>query len=109
MVAVLPLSNTAISTSGDYERYFEADGQRHHHIISPGTGRSTHEVQSVTILGPNATLTDALSTSVFVMGSEAGLALINTLPELEAVIIDRYGRMQYSTGLAEQAPNPTTR
>ncbi|MEN8179417.1 MAG: FAD:protein FMN transferase [Pseudomonadota bacterium] len=109
MVAVLPLVNTAISTSGDYERYFEADGVRHHHIISPATGRSAREVQSVTIIGPDATLTDALSTSLFVMGPAAGLQLINTLPELEAVIIDRNGKMLYSSGLAKQAATPTTR
>ncbi len=107
MVAVLPLVNTAISTSGDYERYFETDGERHHHIISPETGRSVSEVQSVTIIGPNATLTDALSTSVFVMGPNAGLKLIDSLPELEAVIIDQYGKMHFSSGLAEQSPEPT--
>ena len=108
MVAVLPLSDTAISTSGDYERFFEADGVRHHHIISPATGRSAHAVQSVTIIGPNTTLTDALSTSLFVLGPIAGLKVIDRLPELEAVIIDRNGRMHFSSGLAEQASTPTT-
>jgi len=99
VVAVLPLTNTAVSTSGDYERYFEADGIRYHHIISPTTGRSATELQSVTIIGPDATSTDALSTSVFVMGPTAGLELIDRLPAFEAVLIDRHGKMRYSIGL----------
>jgi thiamine biosynthesis lipoprotein len=99
MVAVLPLSETAISTSGDYERYFEADGVRYHHIISPKTGHSARGVQSITILGPDATRTDALSTSIFVMGPEAGMALINRLSDIEAVIIDSNGTMFTSAGL----------
>jgi thiamine biosynthesis lipoprotein len=99
MAAVLPLSETAISTSGDYERYFEADGVRYHHIISPKTGHSAKGVQSVTILGPDAIRTDALSTSIFVMGTEAGMALINRLNDIEAVIIDRNGVMHTSSGL----------
>ncbi len=107
MVAVLPLSDTAISTSGDYERFFELDGVRHHHIISPDTGRSARQVQSVTVIGPNATLTDALSTSLFVLGPAAGLVLIDRLEDLEAVIIDRHGKMHTSSGLTEQAPTPT--
>lgn len=99
LAAVMPLSDTAISTSGDYERYFEADGVRYHHIISPKTGRSAGELESVTILGPNATRTDALSTSVFVLGLKNGLALIDRLDDVDAVIIDRHGEMHTSKGL----------
>jgi thiamine biosynthesis lipoprotein len=99
MAAVLPLTDTALSTSGDYERYFETDGIRYHHIISPKTGHSANKVQSVTILGPNATRTDALSTSVFVMGAKAGMAMINRLEDVEAVIIDNQGEMLISSGL----------
>jgi thiamine biosynthesis lipoprotein len=109
MAAVLPLSDCAISTSGDYERYFEADGIRYHHIISPKTGHSANSVQSVTIIGPNATRTDALSTSIFVLGGEAGMALINRLDDVEAVIIDNQGRMLNSAGLnnlSQEANNP---
>ncbi len=103
LAAVLPLSETAISTSGDYERYFEKDGVRYHHIISPKTGRSAGELRSVTILGPNATRTDALSTSVFVLGLKEGLALIDRLDDVEAVIIDNRGEMHMSKGMANQA------
>jgi len=105
MAAVLPLSDSAISTSGDYERYFEADGVRYHHIISPKTGRSAGELQSVTILGPNATRTDALSTSVFVLGLKEGIALIDRLEDVEAVIIDNQGKMHTSKGLEHLQPS----
>ncbi|MES9861003.1 MAG: FAD:protein FMN transferase [Candidatus Thiodiazotropha sp. LLP2] len=100
MAAVLPLSDTAISTSGDYERFFEADGIRYHHIITPKTGNSARDVQSVTILGPNTTRTDALSTSIFVLGAEAGMALVDRLDDVEAVIIDNQGHLLSSKGLA---------
>lgn len=98
----LPLADEAISTSGDYERYFEADGQRFHHILNPKTGDSAREVQSVSIIGPDAEMTDALSTSVFVLGVQSGLALVNTLPDYEAVIIDNQRKMHYSAGLLAQ-------
>jgi thiamine biosynthesis lipoprotein len=100
IVSMIPLEDTAISTSGDYERYFEEDGVRYHHILDPGTGQSTHAVRSTSIIGRVATDTDALSTSVFVLGVDAGLELINSLPDTEAIIIDRYGALHYSAGLA---------
>ena len=100
IVSMIPLEDVAISTSGDYERYFEKDGVRYHHIINPLTGDSAREVHSTSIIGSNATDTDALSTSVFVMGVAKGLELINSLPDTEAVIIDNHGRMYYSDGLA---------
>lgn len=98
-VAVLPLSDVAVSTSGDYERYFELDGVRYHHIIDPKTGDSARKVESVTILGDDATTTDALSTSVFVMGVEKGLELVNRLPGIDAIIVDGKGRLHFSQEL----------
>lgn len=99
MVARIPLENVAVSTSGDYERFFEQDGVRYHHIIDPRTGDSARELRSVTIIGPDATTTDALSTSVFVMGLEPGLALINRLADIDAILVDNRGRLHYSNGL----------
>jgi len=104
IVSMIPLEDSAISTSGDYERYFEEDGVRYHHILNPGTGKSAHEIHSSSIIGSIATDTDALSTSVFVLGVERGLQLINSIPDTEAVIIDNTGRMHYSTGLAQIHP-----
>ncbi len=96
----LPLENTSVSTSGDYERYFvDEHGERVHHIINPRTGKSAQGVNSVTILGPLGIDTDALSTTVFVMGPERGLALINRLPGFDAVIITTQGKVLYSNGL----------
>ena len=96
----LPLENTSVSTSGDYERYFvDEHGERVHHIINPRTGKSAQGVNSVTILGPLGIDTDALSTTVFVMGPEKGLALINRLPGFDAVIITTQGKVLYSNGL----------
>ncbi len=95
----LPLADEAISTSGDYERYFEEDGVRYHHILSPATGRPARGVYSASVIGPDAVLTDGLSTSVFVLGVERGLALIEELPGYETIVIDASGHMHYSTGL----------
>jgi thiamine biosynthesis lipoprotein len=95
----VPLVDEAISTSGDYERYFEEDGTRYHHIITPSTGEPAEGVHSATVFGPDAVITDALSTSVFVMGVDKGLTLIGTLPDYESIVIDAEGRMFYSDGL----------
>ena len=95
----VPLEDEAISTSGDYERFFDEDGVRYHHIISPSTGQPAAGVHSATVFGPDAVLTDALSTSVFVMGVERGLTLIATLPDYESIVIDAAGKVYYSDGL----------
>lgn len=97
----LPLEDVSVSTSGDYERYFmDEKGERVHHIINPHTGKSATGVNSVTILGPSGIDTDALSTTVFILGPEKGLALINRLPGFDAVIINQDGKVLYSDGLA---------
>ena len=97
----LPLVDTAVSTSGDYERYFiDEQGRRIHHILSPKTGRPVGGIQSVTILGNETLDTDGLSTAVFVLGVEKGLALIDSLTGFDAIIIDANRKMHYSQGLA---------
>ncbi len=99
LVAVIPLENVAVSTSGDYERFFEEDGIRYHHIINPASGDSARGMHSATLIGPDATTTDALSTSVFVLGVERGLALVNSLPNIDAILVDAQGHLHYSEGL----------
>jgi len=79
--------------------YFEQDGKRYHHIIQPATGEPANGVHSATIVGPDAVITDALSTSVFIMGVDQGLRLIATLPDYEGIVIDAEGRLYYSDGL----------
>jgi thiamine biosynthesis lipoprotein len=98
-VSRLALDNEAISTSGDYERFFIEDGVRYHHILNPATGKSADELRSVTVIGPDATMTDGLSTSVFVLGQKAGLALIESLADYETLIVDKEHRVVFSTGL----------
>ena len=103
----LPLEDEAVSTSGDYERFFEEDGVRYHHIIEPSTGEPAAGVMSATVFGPDAVITDALSTSVFVMGVDRGLRLIGTLPDYESIAIDAEGRVFYSDGLVRPEIAPS--
>ncbi len=102
----VPLEDEAISTSGDYERYFEEEGVRYHHIIEPSSGRPAGGVRSATVFGPDAVITDALSTSVFVMGVDKGLKLIACLPDYESIVIDADGRTFYSNGLQRPEVEP---
>jgi thiamine biosynthesis lipoprotein len=103
----VPLEDEAISTSGDYERFFEEDGVRYHHIIHPASGMPATGVHSASVFGPDAVLTDALSTSVFVLGVDAGLRLIACLPGYESIVIDADGQIFYSPGLG-QPQDPDT-
>jgi thiamine biosynthesis lipoprotein len=96
----LPVVDEAISTSGDYERFFEENGQRYHHILNPATGAPAEGVLSATVLGPDATLTDGLSTTLFVLGVERGLELLREFPGYEAVVVGADGKVAYSSGLA---------
>lgn len=98
---VLPLADTALSTSGDYERYFEQDGKRYHHILSPKTGESVYQVQSVSIIGQSSTLNDALSTAVFVLGVQKGIDLLNRTPGYDGIIVDNQRKLHYSNALAQ--------
>ncbi|MEK8046914.1 FAD:protein FMN transferase [Ideonella margarita] len=100
-VAVLPLQDTAVSTSGDYERFFERGGLRHHHLLDPRTGQSPRDVRSVTVLGDDGLSCEALSKTVFVMGRRRGLALIDSLPGLDAVVVDADGALHFSAGLQQ--------
>jgi len=100
VVAVLPLVDVAISTSGDYERFFEQGDVRHHHILDPRTGRSPAGVRSVTILADDGLTTEALSKTVFVLGCERGLARLATRPGVDAVVVDAEGKLYFTDGLA---------
>lgn len=107
VVAVIPLVDAAISTSGDYERYFiNKGGERVHHILDPRTGKSAHGVISVSVIAPDATTTDGLTKSVFLKGPADGIAFIESLkiPGVEAVVIDEHGKMYFSRGLQRLPP-----
>jgi len=104
IIALLPLIDTSISTSGDYERFFEEDGVRFHHLINPSTGLSPCTVRSVTILAEDGLTTEAFSKMVFVLGIEQGLRLVHAQQGIDAVIVDAAGKLHYSSGLQ----NPLT-
>jgi thiamine biosynthesis lipoprotein len=90
----------AVSTSGDYEKYFELNGKRYSHILNPGTGMPADDVMSVTIVCNDATDADILSTAVFVMGANKGMEFINSQKDTFAVIVDKDGKIEISPGLA---------
>jgi thiamine biosynthesis lipoprotein len=104
VVAVLPLEDVSISTSGDYERFFDDGPERVHHLIDPATGKSPAGVHSVTILAPDGLTSEALSKTVFVLGAARGLALVETLPEVDAVVVDAQGTLHASSGLLHGVP-----
>ncbi|MCP4121076.1 MAG: FAD:protein FMN transferase, partial [Bacteroidetes bacterium] len=79
----LEISNTAVVTSGNYERFAEFDGKRYCHIINPVTGWPAEMLTSVTIICPDAELADALATAVFIMGADDGITFINQLKDIE--------------------------
>jgi thiamine biosynthesis lipoprotein len=95
----ITLGDEAVSTSGDYERFYIRNGRRYHHILEPATLRPADLSQSVTIVAREAILTDALATGIFVMGSAKGMRLIERLPEVEGVIVDAKGKVFVSSGL----------
>ncbi|WP_240223031.1 FAD:protein FMN transferase [Rheinheimera hassiensis] len=99
--AQLPLENSAISTSGDYERYFIEDGVRYHHILDPKTGQSATGLLSVTVTGADTTQTDALSTTLFVLGLKQGMALIEQIDGYDAIFITAERKMHFSSGLSQ--------
>ncbi len=87
LLGTLSLTSGSVATSGDYQRYFERDGVRFHHILDPATGRPARRAVAATVLAPTAMDADALATGLFVMGPEAGIAAAERLPGVEALIV----------------------
>ncbi|MBX2841596.1 MAG: FAD:protein FMN transferase [Flammeovirgaceae bacterium] len=95
----LNISNKAVVTSGNYEKFVEIEGKRYSHIINPKTGFPVTRLKSVTIITTNAELADALATAVFIMGEEKGLELINQLNGIDCIILDDSDELHYSKGV----------
>ncbi|PWK16130.1 thiamine biosynthesis lipoprotein [Arcicella aurantiaca] len=89
----LNISNMAVATSGDYEKFVMIDGKRYSHTINPQTGLPVTGIKSVTIIAPNAEIADALATPVTVMGVKVGLDLINQIKGIACVIVDDHDKM----------------
>ncbi len=100
--ALVELTNATFSTSGDYERFFMRDGKRYHHILDPDLGFPASDCRSVTIVARRAVDADALSTAVFVLGPEKGMALIEQLPDVEGVIVSASNEVLVSSGLKDR-------
>ena len=100
--AQLDLADATFSTSGDYERFFEKDGARYHHILDPRTGVPARGTRSVTIVTATATEAEGLSKGVFILGPERGMALVERLPDVEAVIVTADNRVLVSSGLRQR-------
>lgn len=101
VIAVIPVSQEAIVTSGDYERFFTHEGERYHHILDPDTGQPAGEVMSVTIVAPDCITADSLSTAVFVLGVEEGIALLENMSQVEGMIVDLQEEIHVTRGLKD--------
>ncbi len=99
LLATLNLEGGAVVTSGDYERYFEQDGVRYHHLLDPRTGYPARDCQSVTVTADDATLADALATAAFVLGPEQGERLLEDWPGVEGLLVAADGSVRVTSGL----------
>jgi thiamine biosynthesis lipoprotein len=107
VIARVPLVDAAMSTSGDYERYFDEGGVRYHHIIDPHTGHSASKVRSATVIAPTATRTDGLSKTAFVLGPDKAMEIYNRIDDVDAIIVRLDGTVIYSRRMqpaASQTP-----
>ena len=95
----LPIIESSVATSGNYEKYIILDGKKYSHIIDPRTGYPTRGISSVSIFAKQAELCDALATAVFIMGRDVGLHMINQIDGVEAVIVDAENKIQKSSGI----------
>jgi thiamine biosynthesis lipoprotein len=97
--ATIELSDETLSTSGDYERFFMYQGRRYHHILDPDTGQPAQGVRSVTLVTGKAVLADGFAKGVFLLDPQAGLALLERLPDVEGVIVTARNDVLVSSGL----------
>ena len=102
LLRVLALRDKSLVTSGTYERYFDCDGQRYHHVLDPFTGYPADRgLLAVTILSDSSLWGDALSTACLLLGAEKGLALVDTIPEADALFVLADGTMVTTAGFPQ--------
>jgi FAD:protein FMN transferase len=97
--STLEITNKAVATSGNYEKFVMIEGIRYSHTIDPRTGFPVRGIKSVTVICPNAEIADAMATPVMVMGIETGLDLVNQVRDLECMIIDEHDRLYTSRNI----------
>lgn len=93
------ISDMAVATSGNYEKYVMINGQKYSHTINPKTGLPIRGIKSVTIISPHAEIADAMATPLMVMGIRPGLDMINQIKGLEAIVIDDYDKIYTSKNI----------
>jgi len=103
MIASFALSDGAIATSGDYQKYFIKENTRYHHILNPKTGYPVSGVMSATVVTETVMDADALSTALFVMGTKKGLAFINSLKDVEGLLMNQDSTLHFSQGMKDLA------
>ncbi len=104
LLTTLILTDRAVVTSGDYERFFEKDGVRYHHIFDPRSGYPARDCQSVTVVAADVASADALATAAFVLGPQQGLQLLEQLPQVEGLLVAADGTLHRTSGLAALEP-----
>ncbi|MGW9687007.1 FAD:protein FMN transferase [Flagellimonas sp. 2504JD1-5] len=95
----LPVVESSVATSGNYEKFILINGEKYSHIIDPRTGYPTSGIQSVSVFAKNAELCDALATAVFIMGRDSGIHLINQIDGVEVVVVDSDNKIHKSSGI----------
>lgn len=95
----LRISNMAIATSGNYEKYVVIGGKKYSHTIDPATGMPVQGIKSVSIICPNAEMADAMATPVMIMGIEAGLHMINQVKGIACIIINEHNQLFTSANI----------
>ena len=98
IMATIEMTDMAISTSGDYERYFIIEGKRYHHILNPKTGYPVDECRSVSIIAKDGSVTDPFSTGIFILGAEKGIKLLEEM-EIDGIIVDKNGKIHTTPNL----------
>ncbi len=101
LLGYLEVEDLAVMGSGDYERFFEKDGKRYHHIFDPKTGYPTEELTGSTLIYPDPTAADAWNTALFVLGPQKGLELAEKTPEMEVIMVTKSGEVLYTSGLKD--------
>ncbi|QWX85714.1 FAD:protein FMN transferase [Cellulophaga sp. HaHaR_3_176] len=95
----LPISESSVATSGNYEKFVTFKGEKYSHIIDPRTGYPSKGINSVSVFSKTAELCDALATAVFIMGKDTGLSFINQLKGAEIIIVDSDNKVHKSEGI----------
>lgn len=98
IMAAIELRDTAISTSGDYERFFIKNGKRYHHLVDPKTGYPSDKCRSVSVVAADGVYTDSFATAVFILGKDRGMQVLQKMG-FEGIIVDNEGKVHMTDGL----------